>query len=309
MLSTKISVIIPVYNKENRIERTIESILSQEFDSFEIILVDDRSQDASVSIIERLKFRDPRIKLIKLESNSGPMFARMEGCKSSVGDYIVFCDADDTLPPDALHNLYTKIVDVDADIVFADYSYFTLSGEIEKRRSLLPYGYEIPSVYKALLDWKCPQSLWGKIFKRAIIINPQYIIVKNMNNGEDGWMLYQILRNTRHVSLLEQSVYNYIEDNNSTTHQTYSDKTLVEVIRSNVERVNIAMKYPGMRNMTQWLYDGYSSTLIWETYQKNGGDKTLIGFKSFISYFSYREILKIITKILYGKIFFRNRQR
>ena len=61
--------------------------------------------------------------------------------------------------------------------------------------------------------------------------------------------------------------------------------------------------------MTQWLYDGYSSTLIRDTYQKIGGDKTLFEFKSLISYFSYREILKIVTKILYGKIRFKNRQR
>lgn len=77
-----ISIIIPVYNAEKWIGQTIENIKQQTYQNFEIILVDDKSNDNSIQVIE--KYLDKKIKLIKLNKNSGPAVARNEGLKASV---------------------------------------------------------------------------------------------------------------------------------------------------------------------------------------------------------------------------------
>ena len=94
-----ISVVIPLYNKEASIAQSLKSVLSQEYDDFEVVIVDDGSTDGSVGVVEAIN--DPRIRLIKQE-NGGPSKARNTGVKNAKGEWILFLDADDELEPDAL---------------------------------------------------------------------------------------------------------------------------------------------------------------------------------------------------------------
>ena len=106
-----ISVVIPLYNKEASIAQSLKSVLSQEYDDFEVVIVDDGSTDGSVSIVEAMN--NPRIRLIKQE-NGGPSKARNTGVKNAKGEWILFLDADDELEPDALEyfaNLIRKFSD------------------------------------------------------------------------------------------------------------------------------------------------------------------------------------------------------
>ena len=106
-----ISVVIPLYNKEASIAQSLKSVLSQEYDDFEVVIVDDGSTDGSVGVVEAIN--DPRIRLIKQE-NGGPSKARNTGVKNAKGEWILFLDADDELEPDALEyfaNLIRKFSD------------------------------------------------------------------------------------------------------------------------------------------------------------------------------------------------------
>ena len=94
-----ISVVIPLYNKESSIRRTLESVFSQTYQHFEIIIVDDGSTDNSSAVIEA--YNDSRICLIK-QKNAGVSSARNKGIKYSKGDYIAFLDADDEWDNDYL---------------------------------------------------------------------------------------------------------------------------------------------------------------------------------------------------------------
>ena len=94
-----ISVVIPLYNKEASIAQSLSSVLSQSYDDFEVVIVDDGSTDGSVSIVESIK--DPRIRLIRQE-NGGPSKARNTGVKNAKGQWILFIDADDEMLPGAL---------------------------------------------------------------------------------------------------------------------------------------------------------------------------------------------------------------
>lgn len=94
-----ISVIIPLYNKEPIIEQSLQSVLSQDYDDFEVIVVNDGSTDRGVEIVKSIK--DSRITLIEQE-NGGPSKARNTGVKNAKGEWILFLDADDELLPRAL---------------------------------------------------------------------------------------------------------------------------------------------------------------------------------------------------------------
>lgn len=94
-----ISVVIPLYNKETSIAQSLKSVLSQEYDDFEVVIVDDGSTDGSVGVVEAMN--DPRIRLIKQE-NGGPSKARNTGVKNAKGEWILFLDADDEFLPEAL---------------------------------------------------------------------------------------------------------------------------------------------------------------------------------------------------------------
>ena len=102
----KISIIIPVYNKENFILRLLRSIQNQSLKDIEIVFTDDNSQDNSVKIIEKYQKEDKRIKLIKHNKNIGTLINRNEGAISSSGEYLLFIDSDDLLLKDILNKTY-----------------------------------------------------------------------------------------------------------------------------------------------------------------------------------------------------------
>lgn len=114
-----ISIVIPLYNKEASIAQSLKSVLSQEYDDFEVVIVDDGSTDESVGVVEAIN--DSRIRLIKQE-NGGPSKARNTGVKNAKGEWILFLDADDELEPGALEYFAKNInKHFDTSFIFAPF--------------------------------------------------------------------------------------------------------------------------------------------------------------------------------------------
>lgn len=111
-----ISVIVPVYNSEKYLSNTIESILSQSFENFELILVDDGSKDSSGKICDRLAEKDKRVKVIH-KKNEGICATRNKGLEIADGRYIAFCDNDDYYLEDLLKDNLSLADKYDADVV------------------------------------------------------------------------------------------------------------------------------------------------------------------------------------------------
>ena len=130
-----ISVVIPLYNKEPIIEKTLKSVLSQDYSDFEVVVVDDGSTDNSVAIVESIG--DPRIRLIKQE-NGGPSKARNTGVKNAKGEWILFLDADDEFLPGAFttfHNLSVSHPEIE---LFCCSSIYCINGEQQGE----PFSFE-----------------------------------------------------------------------------------------------------------------------------------------------------------------------
>lgn len=111
----KISVILPAYNSQDYIKKSIESVFAQTFTDFELIIVDDGSTDGTSDIINSLS--DDRIKIIS-QSNQGPGAARNNALRMVSGEYVMFLDSDDWFCPDALETAYAEITKFDADLTF-----------------------------------------------------------------------------------------------------------------------------------------------------------------------------------------------
>ena len=102
------SIIIPVYNTSNTVNRTVLSVINQSFSNIEVIIVDDCSTDDSLEILRTYEIRDKRVKVIHHEKNEGSLVSRITGMKQAVGKYVLFLDSDDWLEKDCLEKLYKR---------------------------------------------------------------------------------------------------------------------------------------------------------------------------------------------------------
>ena len=116
MNSVKVSVIVPVYNVSRYLENCVNSITSQDFTDFEIILVDDCSPDNSGEICDRLAKEDGRIRVIHKEKNGGLGEARKTGMQYACGEWTVFADSDDWLEPNTFSRILNAVGE-ETDIV------------------------------------------------------------------------------------------------------------------------------------------------------------------------------------------------
>ena len=125
-----VSVIMPNFNSNKFIGDAISSVINQVFKSLELIIIDDNSTDNSLKIIKKFQNQDERIKLIKLNSNKGPGFARNEGLKVALGKYITFLDSDDLWKIDKLKIQIPIMERLSIPVTHTDYGYLNAKGEI-----------------------------------------------------------------------------------------------------------------------------------------------------------------------------------
>ncbi len=103
------TIIIPVYNRADIVGKTIETVISQEFEEFELILIDDKSTDDSLEVLSKYASKDERIQVVKLAVNQGRCRARNEGLLKAKCDWICFLDSDDAYLPNHLSTIYNAI--------------------------------------------------------------------------------------------------------------------------------------------------------------------------------------------------------
>ena len=123
-----VSIVTPVYNGEKTIAYTIESVLNQTFDNFEMIIVDDKSNDNTISIIKKYQALDKRIKLFTLEKKSGEASARNRAIKEANGKYVAFLDCDDLWLKDKLEQQINFMKKNNIYFSYTDYSYIDENG-------------------------------------------------------------------------------------------------------------------------------------------------------------------------------------
>ena len=145
MINSKlVSIVIPIYNVEDYIEASMQSVTGQTYKNLEILCVDDCGQDSSLAIVERYIKEDPRIKILSHSRNMGLACARNTGVEAAKGDYIYFLDSDDFLSNSAIDLMVKSAIKHNSDLVFANTQLKIESGaendEVDNIRSYLSFS-------------------------------------------------------------------------------------------------------------------------------------------------------------------------
>ena len=228
-MNIKISCIIPLYNAESYIARCLDSILSQTLAEFEVIVINDGSQDNSAKIVEDYIKKDNRIHLVS-QNNQGVSITRNQGIKLSKGEYIFFLDADDTLTNDAFLLSYNKAVSDDVDILVFNYTKIYGNRQSPKHKKL-----KEKIVYKNLKDKKkvlaSGVTPWSKLYAREFLINNSIFFYPNIYY-EDIPFFWKSVLLAKRISFLDKSIYMYYQNADSIMNSDYTDKKIQDIIKS-----------------------------------------------------------------------------
>lgn len=222
-----ISVIVPVYKVEAYLPACVDSILSQTFSNFELILVDDGSPDACGAMCDSYAREDSRIRVIH-QKNGGLSAARNAGLDIAKGEYVTFVDSDDVIAPDCLQ-VFTEVADeTDADVVVGSYIEFSddsdLKGiwaQLETKKS-----YRIENRYNAcealyLGNSEMPINAWGKLYKTGVINSRRFPVGRI---HEDQAFVPRIIYTASSIVILDKVVYGYRYNEDGITHSTFSNR-------------------------------------------------------------------------------------
>lgn len=216
-----VSVIVPVYNAEEKLEQCIMSILNQSYQDLELILINDGSKDRSGEICKKYAEYDKRIRYIERE-NKGASATRNEGISLALGQYIQFVDSDDYIEKNMTERLVNCIEETDADMVMCGYTEVfphdkdVRLPEIDKTITMAELGKEYPNIFeKFLLNSPC-----NKLYKKEKLSEK---FPENLSLGEDLIFNLHNMENMNRISFVKESFYNYIIRQESLNRQYRKD--------------------------------------------------------------------------------------
>lgn len=266
-----ISVIIPIYNAEIFLVKCIESILSQTFDNFELILVNDGSTDNSLSICRSYQVKDNRIYIVD-QINSGVSSARNIGIERSNAKYIIFIDADDYTDKTMLEDLHSKAVYEAADITFCDFYYNKYNIDRIINVNFIPNTY---TSIERILTGHLQGFMCNKFIKRSLYIDNDIRFNTSITMGEDMLVMCQLLLHAKTLSYVPKPYFHYVQHKNSAVgkrayHSFESQKMLVnifqELLINNTELSAHISMYKIFVKKEMLLYGNFTYDEIRETY-------------------------------------------
>lgn len=202
----KISVIVPVYNKQDYLHGCLDSIRNQSYSNIQVILVDDLSSDDSVKICEEYVAMDNRFKLEVHTVNKGQQNTIVDALDMADGDWVAFVDSDDTLPSDALSTL-ASYVDDSTDIIVgfaADGDHSDSVIPIKKWRSIM-IGSDVVLCTR-----------WAKLYRRSLLDTFTCSAPEGIKLGEDMIMNIKVAFRTENpVKITRRKVYEYFRNETS----------------------------------------------------------------------------------------------
>lgn len=226
------SIVIPVYNASKYLGHCLDSILSQDFRLFELILVDDGSKDESLHICKKYAALDERVIVIH-KNNGGPSSARNIGIKKSNGRYILFIDSDDWVDSNYLSKAYELIKNKDADLYvlgfIVDYSSRIEVFELKERFYVKKQICDFIDTELKKRHWGNP---WNKIFKKDIIQFNNIIFDESINYSEDALFNFCYVNccNSVYSSNITSYHYRNIENQGSLSKRILQFKENQEIL-------------------------------------------------------------------------------
>ncbi|MFN8888226.1 MAG: glycosyltransferase family 2 protein [Cyclobacteriaceae bacterium] len=257
-MNVLVSVIMPVYNVEKYVAASIQSILSQTFESFELILVNDGSTDSSPIICEEYLAKDSRVKLIH-QKNAGFGSARNTGLRFASGQYIYFMDSDDLADPHLLNDNYKLANELSADCLLFGHRKIYSTGKAQNTVEMVPpRSSKEPINVVDLIDSGFGFAVWEQLIKNSLIIENN-ILFPTFKREADVAFLLELYKFTNLVFTNPQLYYSY--NSFYTTHKFNQEslknhKELYRRLSHLVELKSLEMDngYIKAKFFTLWFY-------------------------------------------------------
>lgn len=221
----KISIIMPIYNSANHLERTIKSILDQSIEDYEVILVNDGSTDASSIICETVARNDRRFLCVN-QQNSGAAVARNNGLAKAKGKYVVFLDSDDTFDKDMLKESYACAEKNKAQVVYWGSNWIVEDENgIKQCKNSLPYHVWNNGIELTLRNLDLIGHVpWNKLIERKWLLD-NGIEFQNIPSNNDIFFSFVIMLLAKHVVWIDKILVTYYwKLPGSLTKSRYSSK-------------------------------------------------------------------------------------
>ncbi len=266
-----ISVIVPVYNVKNYINRCIDSILNQSFSNFELILVDDGSTDGSENICEEYALKDSRIKVIH-QKNAGQAAARNNGVKAAKGEWIAFIDSDDSVNSQLLKALYDAVILNNVRLS----SCTAFEGECEpsdfyndKKIQTVVSETDEQSIFNLCANEKYYYwVVWGKLIHKSILLKYPFTEGRIF---EDNAVVCKWLYEAEKIAIIDSPLYFYFINNNGTTKKTFNEK-LLDVLWAFSEQIKFynTLNYKKMTSHILARYFEISAVMYYRAKHEGG---------------------------------------
>ena len=249
-----ITVIVPVYNTEKYLYRCIDSILAQTFTNFELLLIDDGSNDASGQICDEYTTKDNRVRVFH-KKNGGVSSARNLGLDNAIGKYIMFVDSDDYMMPGMLEVMLSALESKKADLVVCG----TMETGGGYWRPVADVDYSINQLndhFVTLLHTELLPPPWNKILKKKIIGNIRFS--EDISFGEDLLFNIQYLKKCETISFIKEAPFYHEKENENSLVVKFNrnrlldiEKVWVVVERFSEDKEGLYSKY--LRDLTVYV--------------------------------------------------------
>lgn len=229
-MDVKLSILVPVYNKEKYLIRCIESVLRQTYRDFEIVIVDDGSTDQSGIICDEYAEKYDNIRVVHKE-NGGLASARIAGIRASKGEHLGFVDSDDWINADMYAGLMAAFEDKDVDISIGGHVINKTAGE--EYCTLIKSDAAVFSNYEALEEMFAGKrfiwSLCDKVYKRELFENDNVVDCWPDSYGEDSFVNSRVFEAARLIKFTPVYGYHYCMNDDSMIHAGFNKKKLAIV--------------------------------------------------------------------------------
>lgn len=219
------SIVVPIYKVEAYLHECIDSVLSQSFEDFELILVDDGSPDNCPVICDSYAKQDKRVKCVH-KKNGGLVSARKAGLEIASGEYVLCLDGDDYWKHDLLLKVNNQVNVYYPDIVCFGYTRKSVSSEFDVPVETNRFGFFSrqdleKEIYPKLIHSKSlkrfPPVVWAKAFRMELYRKYQNNVSNDISMGEDGACSYPIIANSNNMVIMDECLYFYRQVESSMT--------------------------------------------------------------------------------------------
>lgn len=227
----KISIILPVYNSQNTIARTIDSIIKQTYDNYELIIIDDGSTDNSASICTEYERKYEKIKYKRID-NKGVSNARNIGIDNAIGNYIMFIDSDDEYREDTLECVY-KYIEQNNDCIIFGYNRIHVhknkTKEMNTDMILLENGKEKNIFIEKMQKEYLFNQIWNKVYKTKILKDNNIKFDTKIASGEDYRFNLKYIDCINNAIYINKVLYNYYSTDSGLSLKTGPEKLYVKL--------------------------------------------------------------------------------